>query len=102
MSGDPTNPMNQTIPPRTRFLKTPAAKIWAENVTTDVVRSATETALAQFVFEQDDASATDQSAAQAAYRLQGARRYMAILLNLAEREVQKPIKMAGDNLPNET
>lgn len=91
--------MNLTVAPREQFRKSPAGKNWADAVTGPLIRTATESALAQFVFEQPIAENTLH--ANDALRLQGARRYMAILLNLAEKEVERPIKMA-DNLPNET
>lgn len=91
--------MNLTIAPREQFRRSPHGKRWPDAVTDPMIRFAAESALAQFVFEQPIAENTLH--ANDALRLQGARRYMAILLNLAEKEIERPIKMA-DNLPNET
>lgn len=90
--------MKQVIDPKESFRKSPVGKIWAELVTKDDFRTGVATALAQFVFEQDTDSESWESATRDALKLQGARRFLTILLNLAEKEVVAPIKMASDNL----
>lgn len=93
--------MNQTVSPKTRFLRSQVAKNWAEAVTSIEVRSSAEAALAQFVFEQPTDFKDKDAASAEALRLQGARRYMSILLNLAEKEPDQPVKMVSDNLPHD-
>lgn len=94
--------MNVNPTPKEAFRRSTVAKDWAEGVTSITVQTATRTALAQLVYQQDLPSATFDQAARNALRLEGARQYLSILLNLAEKEPERPIRMASDNLPNET
>jgi hypothetical protein len=95
--------MEQKIAPKADFLKSPSARSHAELVMTPAFRYAVQAAMLQFVSEQPWSEPTDfNTSARNALRLEGARRYLSILLNLAEKEIQRPIHMANDNLPNET
>lgn len=101
MSATP-NPVKVNPSPKETFRRSTVAKDWAEGVTSITVQTAVRSALAQFVFEQDLHSETFDGAARNALRLEGARQFMSILLNLAEKELERPLRMASDNLPNET
>ena len=90
--------MNQVIAPKARYLKSKESVGWAEAVTGSVVKTTFDAALLQFIFEQETQCQTFDQSARNALRLEGARRILCILLNLAEKEVEKPIKMASDNL----
>lgn len=95
--------MEQTIAPKREYLKTPVARTHAELVTTPHFRHSCQVALLQFVSEQPGSEPTEfNTAARNALRLEGARRFLYILLNLAEKDVERPIRMASDNLPHET
>lgn len=90
--------LNQS--PKARFLKTAAAKTHADLVTKDFFRTALDFALMEMANRQNSEDANE--AARNAYRLEGARTFSTILLNLAEKEIERPMRMASDNLPNET
>lgn len=84
--------------PKNRFLKTPLAKSHADLVTSQPFISVMDTAMLQFVHESG--SATDlASASVAALKLEGARKFVLVLMNLAEKTPE--IKPAPrDNLPH--
>lgn len=73
----------KAIEPKKQFLASPQAAQFADALGQPVVRSAIETALQQFVMDQLPTG--DLNAAAVAHTmLQGAKRYVEILLNLTE------------------
>lgn len=95
--------MEQSIAPKKEFLKSAHARFHSELVTAPAFKFALEMALLQFVSEQAPGASGDfQTPARNQMQLEGARRFIYVLLNLAEKDIQRPIRMASDNLPNET
>jgi len=85
--------------PKTRFLKTPAAKKLFEMMTDPAVIAGLDAALLQMTY--NTGTARDQAAAIANhYQLTGANRFREIFLTIAEAEKPAP-KRLTDNLPNE-
>lgn len=84
----------KAIEPKRAFLASPQAAQFADALAQPIVRSAIEVALQQFVMEQMPTG--DLNAAAVAHvALEGAKRYAAILLNLADPGEARPPQAEG-------
>lgn len=88
--------MNLLESPKKKFQKTPQAKVHADLVVSPQFQSTLDAALLQMQYEMGSASDLNTAAANA-FRLEGARRFMATLLTLAETPTT-PRRNTGDNL----
>lgn len=89
-----------TESPKSRFLKTPLAKSHADLVMSAGFVTVMDIAMLQFVNESGSASDL-ASASVAALKLEGARKFAIVLMNLADKTPEiKP--SPRDNLPHTT